>query len=364
MRPLRVAVVGIGAVGQEMVRCLWGSSIPLADEPLVFARRGRTVEVEGKSIEVRECHPEVFKGLDIVFFAGTEGEKGAARFFARPALEAGAFVIDNGSDFRMIEGVPLIVPEVNPDDLEALRDRGTLFLPSIGEVPRRYVANPNCSTIQLVIALKPLHDTAGLKRVIVSTYQAVSGAGSAAVTELREQTRQSLHHEDVKGFMVHPHQIAFNVLAGANWRFAEEGYTNEEWKIIRETRKILHEPTLPITATCVRVPVFTGHAEAVYVELKNPLGAGEVREVLRNAPGVIVMDEPTELPDGTPYQTYPTPLDVAGKDAVYVGRIRNDPFNPNGLWLWVVADNLRKGAALNAVQIAEELVRRDIIKGR
>lgn len=361
MQSLQVAVVGIGAVGREMVRCLWQSKLPLADEPLVLARTARWVEIDGKTVRVQECTQDAFKGMDIVFFAGTEGEKGAAKQFARHAIEQGAIVIDNGSDFRMVDGVPLVVPEVNPDDLEVLRGDGMVVLPGVGEVLQRYVANPNCSTIQMVVALKPLDDAAKLKRVIVSTYQAVSGAGSTAVDELKEQAHRILHGEDAGEFKVHPLQIAFNVLAGANWRFEDAGYTNEEWKMVRETRKILHEPDLPITVTCVRVPVFTGHAEAIYVELERPLNADEGREILRNSKGIIVIDEQTTLLDGSAYRTYPTSLDAAGKDAVYVGRIRNDPFNPNGLWLWVVADNLRKGAALNAVQIAEELERRGIV---
>lgn len=361
MRSLKVAVVGIGAVGKEMVRCLWRSKLPLADEPLVLARTARTVDIDGKTVQVHECTPAAFKGMDIVFFAGTEGEKGAAKQFARVALEAGAVVIDNGSDFRLVEGVPLVVPEVNSDDLEVVRGNGTVVLPGVGEVPQRYIASPNCSTIQMVVALKPLHDAARLRRVIVSTYQAVSGAGSAAIEELETQTHRVLHGMDAGECKVHPRQIAFNVLAGANWRFEEEGYTNEEWKLVRETRKILHAPHLPVTATCVRVPVFIGHAEAIYVEVESPLSAAEVRTILHGAKGVVVVDEPMELSDGSAYRTYPTPLDAAGKDAVYVGRIRSDPFNPHGVWLWVVADNLRKGAALNTVQIAETLVERGLV---
>lgn len=359
---MKVVVVGIGAVGREMVRCLWQSSLPLDEEPLVLARTAREVTIDGRTIQVREAKTEEFKGADIVFFAGTEGEKGAAKQFARIAIEQGAIVIDNGSDFRMVEGVPLVVPEVNPDDLEVLNSSGTVLLPGVGEVPRRYVANPNCSTIQMVVAIKPIHDVAKVKRVIASTYQAVSGAGSAAVEELEIQAHRILHGQEPGEFKIHPLQIAFNVLAGANWKFEEVGYTNEEWKIIRETRKIMHEPNLPITVTCVRVPVFNAHAEAIYLELEKPLVAEEAREILRNAKGIVVMDEPMQLTDGSPYRTYPTPIDASGRDPVYVGRIRNDPFNPNGLWLWVVADNLRKGAALNAVQIAEEIVSREIVK--
>ncbi len=358
---MRVVVVGIGAVGREMVRCLRTSSLPLSEEPVVLARTAREVTIDGQTVQVQEVHADAFRGATFVFFAGTEGEKGAAKLFARAAIEQGAIVIDNGSDFRMVDGVPLVVPEVNPEDLEVLRGNGTVNLPGVGEVPQRYVANPNCSTIQMVVALKPLHEAAKLKRVIASTYQAVSGAGSAAVDELEKQAHLILHGQQPTEFKVHPRQIAFNVLAGANWRFEEAGYTNEEWKIVRETRKILHEPDLPVTVTCVRVPVFTGHAEAIYVELEHPLSADEAREILRGAKGIVVMDEPTQLPDGSAYRTYPTPLDAAGQDPVYVGRIRNDPFNPHGLWLWVVADNLRKGAALNAVQIAEEILRRGIV---
>ncbi len=361
MAGLKVAVVGAGTVGQEMIRCLREMPLPLAEKPLVAARTARTITVDGEPVEVHECSEDVFDGIDIVFFAGTEGEKGAARLFAPAALDRGAFVIDNGSDFRMVDGVPLVVPEVNADELESLRGSEEVHLPGVGPVPRRLIANPNCSTIQMVVALKPLHDAAGLKRVIVSTYQAVSGAGSLAVKELEDQTHRILHRAEPEPPQVHPLPIAFNVLAGANWKFDEEDYTNEEWKLVRETRKILRLPDLPVTATCVRVPVFTGHAEAVYVELKEPIGAEKARAILRQAPGIVLIDEEKSLENGTRYRTYPTPKDVEGRNEVFIGRVRRDPFNPNGLWLWVVADNLRKGAATNAVQIAEELVRRKVV---
>ncbi|MCS7223876.1 MAG: aspartate-semialdehyde dehydrogenase [Armatimonadetes bacterium] len=361
MSGLKVAIVGVGAVGQEMIRCLQESSLPLKEPPTVLARSARTLILDGQEISVHECSAEMFQGKDLVFFAGTEGEKGAIRLFGKAALEAGAFVIDNGSDFRMVDGVPLVVPEVNGEELERLREPGEVNLPGIGLVPRRYVANPNCSTIQMVVALKPLHQVAGLRRVIVSTYQAVSGAGSAAVKELEDQAHRILHKMDPGPPQAHPLPIAFNVLAGANWRFEEEGYTNEEWKLVRETRKILGLPDLPISATCVRVPVFTGHAEAIYVELERPLTPQEARDALRSVPGIIIVDEEMVLENGTAYRTYPAPKDVVGRDEVFVGRIRRDPFNPYGLWLWVVADNLRKGAAANAVQIAEELVNRRIV---
>lgn len=339
----KVAVVGIGAVGQEMLRCLETSKLNLADAPRVLARTERDIELDGKTYRVEACTPQSFDGIDIALFAGTEGEKGAAVTFATDAMKRGATVIDNGADFRMTKGVPLVVPEVNPEALDAIRNAPKL------------IASPNCSTIQMVVALKPLHDVVKLRRILVSTYQAVSGAGTAAIEELESQTHLLLHNMELSEFTVHNRQIAFNVLSGA-WRFEENGYTAEELKMIYETHKIFNDDSIPITVTCVRVPVQNAHAESIYIETEQPIEADAAREILRNAKGVTVIDDILE-----DQRSYPAPIDASGKDDVFVGRVRNDLSNKHGLWLWVVADNLRKGAALNTVQIAESLIERDIL---
>lgn len=341
MKKYNVAVVGAGAVGEELLRVLRQRAFPVG-ELRVFARSSRELIVDNEKFNVRQISPDGFAGIDIALFAGTEGEKGAAVTFAAEAVKRGAVVIDNGADFRMKEDVPLVVPEVNPQDVYAHKG---------------IIANPNCSTVQLVVAVAPLFQAAGLKRMIVSTYQAVSGAGRQAVSELTAQTSELLAvhplelsadcplSADIKVFS---RRIAFNVIPHIG-SFQDAGYTTEEWKMVQETHKILHNAQIKISATTVRVPVMIGHSQAVYLETGRKITVEKARELLRQAQGVRLIDEPK----GDDARSYPVALDAAGKDDVLVGRVRHDPFVPNGLWLWVVADNLRKGAALNAVQIAE-----------
>lgn len=338
MKKYNVAVIGVGAVGIEMLRCLKRRNFPVG-ELRVFARTARDIEVDREKYSVQAITPDAFEAIDIALFAGTEGEKGAAVTFAQEAVKRGAVVIDNGADFRMDPKVPLVVPEVNAKDIK--KHKGI-------------IANPNCSTIQMVVALEPIHKKAGIKRIIVTTLQASSGAGKGAVEQLKEEVSkivsggcQNVHvHVENKSM---PQQLAFNVFPHIG-SFTEEDYTNEEWKLVKETHKIMHDNKIKISATTVRVPVRTGHSESVYIETKKPISPEEAREVLKNSPGIIVIDDPKN-------NRYPMPKDVEGKDEVFVGRIRKDPFVKNGLWLWVVADNLLKGAATNAVQIAEELIK-------
>ncbi|MGQ9523429.1 MAG: aspartate-semialdehyde dehydrogenase [Armatimonadota bacterium] len=339
MNGYNVAVVGVGAVGEEMLRVLKQRQFPTKSLK-VLARSARTVNIDGDEYSVGVCAPEEFDGVQIALFAGTEGEKGAAVQFAEEATKRGAVVIDNGADFRMDPKVPLVVPEVNPDDVTWHKG---------------IIANPNCSTIQMVVALKPIHDISRITRVVVSTYQAVSGTGRAAIRELDAQARAWAAGQPMPAPEAYPKQIAFNVLPHIGG-FNEHGYTSEEWKMIVETHKILHDDSIKITATTVRVPVFNGHSEAVYIETERPISAEEALKALRSAPGVVVVDD-LHAKD----RPYPTPLEVSGQDATYVGRLRKDPFVENGLSFWVVADNIRKGAATNAVQIAEELVRRGLV---
>jgi len=291
---------------------------------------------------VRETTPEAFDGVEIALFAGTEGEKGAAVTFSQAAIERGAVVIDNGSDFRLDPRVPLVVPEVNGADVE--RHQGI-------------IANPNCSTIQMVHALKPIHDLSRIRRVVVSTYQAISGAGGAALAELSRQVAALAAGEPQPPFVNIPRQLAGNVLAGC-WRFREDGWQDEEWKMVAETHKIMHDDQIAIFSTCVRVPVAIGHSDSIWLETEEPVGVERARRALEDTPGIQVVDDPAPTEKDRFARSYPTPLDAAGQDATFVGRLRQDPFQPNALSMFVVADNLRKGAALNAVQIAEELVRR------
>jgi aspartate-semialdehyde dehydrogenase len=341
MKEYTVAVVGVGAVGAEMVRILKQRRFPIKELRLL-ARSSREVVFDGERYAVKECTPEAFDGVEIALFAGTEGEKGAAVTFSQAAIERGAVVIDNGSDFRMEPRVPLVVPEVNGADVE--RHQGV-------------IANPNCSTVQMVHALKPIYDLSRIRRVIVSTYQAISGAGGAAAKELDQQVAAAASGQQMPAFMNIPGQLAMNVLAGC-WRFREDGFQDEEWKMIAETHKIMHDDTIAVAPTTVRVPVSVGHSESIWIETEQPIGVERAREALRAMPGIELVDEPAPTAKDRFARTYPTPLESAGQDPTYVGRLRQDPFNPNALSMFVVADNLRKGAALNAIQIAEELIRR------
>ena len=334
MKKYNVAVVGVGAVGIEMLRVLKQRNFPVG-KLLVLARSAREIEVDGAKYAVEAVSPESFNSINIALFAGTEGEKGAAVTFATEAVKRGAVVIDNGADFRMDPKVPLVVPEVNAKDV--LKHKGI-------------IANPNCSTIQMVVALGPIHKKAGIKRIIVTTLQASSGAGRGAVEQLKVENAMIAAngfdsvHVCVKDRAM-PQQLAYNVFPQIGG-FVEDDYTSEEWKLVRETHKIMHDDLIKISATTVRVPVRTGHSESVYIETDTPIGADKVKSLLSKAAGIVVMDDPA-------IGLYPMPKDVEGKDEVFVGRIRRDPFVKNGLWLWVVSDNLRKGAATNAVQIAE-----------
>ncbi len=337
MKGYRVAIVGAtGLVGQEFIKVLEQRDFPIDSIQLLASDRssGKKLFVTHQEIEVKETVPESFQGIDIALFsAGTE----ISRYFSPIATQSGAVVIDNSAAFRMEPAVPLVVPEVNPEDIKWHKG---------------IIANPNCSTIQMVVALYPLHKVNPIKRIIVDTYQAVSGTGSPAVDELTAQTRQVLDGQNAIPH-VYPHQIAFNVLPEIDV-FLDNDYTKEEWKMVEETRKIMHADNIAISATCVRVPVFTGHGEAVNIEFSHPMSPEEAKYILAQAPGVKVLDDPT-------VSLYPQPWSAAGTDEVFIGRIRRDASHPNGLIMWVVADNLRKGAALNAIQIAEEMIKREWI---
>ncbi len=337
MKGYRVAIVGAtGLVGREFIKVLEQRKFPMASIRLLASDRsaGKRLFVAHQEIEVEETAPESFEGIDIALFsAGAE----VSRYFSPIAALSGAVVIDNSSAFRMMPTVPLVVPEVNPEDIKWHKG---------------IIANPNCSTIQMVVALYPLHKVNPIKRIIVDTYQAVSGTGLAAVEELTTQARQVLDGQNTMPH-IYPHQIAFNVLPEIDV-FLDNGYTKEEWKLVEETRKIMHADDIAISATCVRVPVFTGHSEATHIEFSRPMSPDEARRILTQAPGVKILDDPA-------ISLYPQPWSAADTDEVFVGRIRQDASHPRSLTMWVVADNLRKGAALNTVQIAEEMVKREWI---
>jgi aspartate-semialdehyde dehydrogenase len=326
-----VAVVGAtGAVGTEMIEVLEERKFPVTRlVPLASARSaGGTVTFEGNEVPIEVLTKDSFAGVDIALFsAGAD----LSREFAPIAVKAGAVVIDNSAAWRMTPEVPLVVPEVNAHDIQ--RHKGI-------------IANPNCSTIQMVVALKPLHDKARIKRIVVTTFQSVSGTGKDAMDELMAECQDLLSFKSASP-KVYPYQIAFNCLPQID-DFLPSGYTKEEMKMVHETRKIMGDQSIHVTATTVRVPVYVGHSEAVNIETERKLSADEARAILSTAPGVLLYDDPA-------HKIYPMPLEVAGKDEVYVGRVREDESIANGLNLWVVADNLRKGAALNAVQIAEHL---------
>lgn len=329
----KVGIVGIGAVGTEMVKVLRERNFP-AEEIRVMARSERDEEIAGEVFHVVPASNEAFDGLDYAFFAGTEGAKGASQQYGWQAVEKGVIVIDNGDDYRMDERVPLVIPEINP---EALKNH------------HGFIANPNCSTIIGLMALGPLHRAAGIRRFVVSTYQAVSGTGRSAIMELEQQVKDYVAGREMKN-EAYPHQIAFNVLPQiGGGKPTMPGYTSEEAKMLFESRKILGRKDLRVSATCVRVPVFNGHSEAINVEFERPLSPAEATEILKSAEGVKVVDDLSK-------SVYPLPLDVSGMDDVLVGRIRTDESVENGLALFVSGDNIRKGAALNAVQIAEKLI--------
>jgi len=337
MKKYNVAVIGVGVVGVEMLRVLKQRNFPV-NQLKVFARSARDINVDGQVYSVEPITPEGFNGIDIALFAGTEGEKGAAATYAAEAVKRGAVVIDNGADFRMDPKVPLVVPEVNSADVK--KHKGI-------------IANPNCSTIQMVVALNPIHKKFNIKKIIVTTLQASSGAGKGAVEQLNEEVLKIVQggFNSVQANAVNksmPQQLAYNCFPHIG-SFVEGDYTNEEWKLVNETHKIMHAPKIKISATTVRVPVRTGHSESVYIETEKAIDPDQVRKILSKSPGVVVIDDLKN-------NLYPMPKDVEGKDETFVGRIRQDAFNKKGLWLWVVADNLRKGAATNAVQIAECLI--------
>jgi len=332
---LRIAVVGAtGLVGREMLRILEERGFPYSEViPMASPRSaGEKIEFDGKELTVRLASEDAFEGIDIALFSAGSG---ASEVLAPAAAKAGAVVVDNSSKWRMDPDVPLVVPEVNPEDIAGYTKRGI-------------IANPNCSTIQMVVALAPLHRKAKLQRVIVSTYQAVSGAGKQGMDELSSQVSALFNQVDFEPEKFSK-QIAFNCIPHIDV-FLDDDFTKEEHKMVHETRKILHAPGLGICPTCVRVPVFNGHAESIVAEFESPMTPDEARTILRESPGLFVQDEPGK-------NIYPVPVEVSDSDATCVGRIRQDSSAPNSLAFWCVADNLRKGAATNAVQIAELLAR-------
>ncbi len=334
-RLFNVAVAGAtGAVGGAMLETLARRNFPLAELRLLASERsvGKKLFFKGKEIAVQQMTQDSFKGIDVALFSA-----GASRSFefAPAAAAAGAVVVDNSSAYRMDPEIPLVVPEVNPHAIAQYKKRGI-------------IANPNCSTIQMLVALKPIHDKVRIKRIVVSTYQAVSGTGAKAIEELRQQVMDYAAGKPLQ-HKVYPHQIAFNCLPQID-SFLDNGYTKEEMKMVNETRKMFEDPTIGVTATTVRVPVFYGHSEAVNIETEKKITAAEVKALLKDAPGVQLVDEPT-------LSQYPMAIDCAGRFETLVGRIREDESIANGINLWVVSDNILKGAALNAVQIAEVLIR-------
>lgn len=334
--PVNVVIVGAsGAVGHELIKVLEERKFPVGRLKLCATSRsaGKTMTFRGESHVVEETTPDVFKGMDIALFAGGA----ASKEFGPGAAEQGCVVIDNSSSFRLDPNVPLVVPEVNPEDVQ--KHKGI-------------IANPNCSTIIMVVALKPIHDAVGIKRVVVSTYQAVSGAGAEGIEELTAQSKAVLKGQEYPPNKF-AHNIAFNLIPHIDV-FQEMDYTKEEWKMVKETHKILHHTDIGITATTVRVPVFRSHSESLNIETKEKITAAEAKSVFAKAPGIVVIDDPSA-------QKYPMPLYCSDKDEVFVGRIREDNSIAQGLNVWVVADQIRKGAATNAIQIGELLIQKQCL---
>ena len=341
MERYNVAILGAtGAVGTELIKVLKQREFPVGHIKMLALEVGSKVRFQGSDYEVEEATPEAFRDIQIALFAGGA----VSKELAPAAVKAGAVVIDNSSAFRMDPDVPLIVPEINPGDMDAHNG---------------IIANPNCSTIIMVLSINPIHQRAGLKRVVVSTCQAVSGAGKAAIDELHNQLRSLAAGQEPTAQILpvaalgEHYPIAFNLIPQIDV-FTDDGYTKEEMKLVNETRKIMHLPDLPVSATTVRAPVLRSHSEMINLELHKKLTAGEARDILAKAPGVIVRDDPER-------QVYPMPSFVAGLDEIFIGRIREDFTLPAGLNLWVVGDQIRKGAALNAVQIAEQLIKRKLL---
>jgi aspartate-semialdehyde dehydrogenase len=341
---LTVAIVGAtGAVGTKMKEQLLKRNFPIKEIKFLASAKsaGKEIEFGGKMYKIEEATPEAFEGVDVALFSA--GGSVSAKL-APEAVKRGAVVIDNTSHFRMDPDVPLVVPEVNREDLK--KHNGI-------------IANPNCSTIQMVVALQPIRQKLGLKRIIVSTYQAVSGSGMSAIEELREQSKYWDDRKDIEAKVLpvksetKHYPIAYNVLPQIDV-FTENGFTKEEMKMINETKKIMHLPNLHVAATCVRVPVVNGHSESVYIEVEKEASVQDIYNILKDAPGVVLQDDLNN-------QVYPMPLYTEGEDPVYVGRIRKDLYHPNGFHLWVVADNLLKGAALNSIQIAEAMLEDNLL---
>ena len=332
-----VAVVGAtGAVGEEMFKILKERNFPVRNLRAFASTRseGKVIDFKGEKIKVENLATASLENIDIALFSAGAS---VSREFSPKFAKKGAVVVDNSSAFRMDEKVPLVVPEVNPHAVE--KHKGI-------------IANPNCSTIQLVVAINPIHKRAKIKRMVISTFQSVSGTGKEAISELKSQTNDYLQGREIKK-NVYPHQIAFNLLPHIG-SFLPSGYTEEEMKLVNETRKIMEDNSINVTATCVRVPVFVSHSESVTLEMEKNLSVEEAREILSAAPGVIVEDKPEK-------SIYPLPINAQGKDEVFVGRIRKDESAPNSINMWIVADNLRKGAALNTIQIAELLIRKGLV---
>lgn len=336
MKKYNVAVVGaLGAVGQQMLQILEERDFPINEiKPLdIKENEGKELKFKGKTVKVKEACKGAFQDVDIALFSAGAN---ASKTLAPIAVNEGAIVVDNSSAWRMDPEVPLVIPEVNPKDLDWHKG---------------IIANPNCSTIQMLVALKPIHDSYNIKRIVISTYQAVSGTGKAAIEELNNQAKQYVSGENITN-KVYPHQILFNALPHIDI-FLENDYTKEEMKMVNETNKIL-DKNIKVSATAVRIPVFRCHSESINIETEKPFEIDDILNLLNNSKSVVVVDNPKE-------NKYPLPIDFEGTNEVYVGRIRRDYSIPNGLNLWVVADNLRKGAALNTIQIAETLIERNLV---